>query len=649
METLNQLIIEWGVASLTLAGEGESGDKHAVKVFPHGALLAAADGLGHGEEAAVAANMAVEVLQTSDNESIISLLKRCHERLRSTRGVVISLASFNAVDETMTWIGVGNVEGVLLRADPSVDPGSESLALRNGVVGSRLPLLHAAIIPVMRGDTLIFATDGIRSGFTQGLDMSDRPQQIADRILAQYAKRTDDALVLVARYGGRGAMNAPRLDLKDQYTRTLQDYLAATGETNLHCAYELGRRALDEGLGVLEMASLHHHALATVEAGVRAPEERRNILEAAGNFFAEALSPFEMTHRGFRETNMALRQSEERYRSLVENAQDVIYTLSAEGTITSLNPCFEAITGWPLADWTGKPFPPLVHPDDLPVALEFFQRVLHGETPPLFELRVRAKSGAYIPGEFTQTPLVKDGQVVGVLGIGRDITERKRGQEALRRLNQTLEDEAKRIAHALHDGAGQLLASVYIALEGIARDLPPSAGPRLKEVRTLLDQIEVQLRRLSHELRPTILDDLGLIPALEFLSEGVSKRTKLQVTVAGAPIGRFAAPVEMALYRIVQEALNNATRHAQASRATVQLEQNGHLIRCLISDDGIGFDVPAVLSRKGRTGLGLIGIRERLNAIGGAYRIISAPGQGTTLQVEITLEAHDATQDPISR
>jgi two-component system sensor histidine kinase UhpB len=444
-------------------------------------------------------------------------------------------------------------------------------------------------------------------------------------------------------------MNAPRLDLKDQYIQTLQDHLAATGETNLHRAYELGRRALDEGLGVLEMASLHHHALATVAASVRAPEERKNIVETAGNFFAEALSPFEMTHRGFREANMALRQSEERYRSLVENAQDVIYTLSAEGMITSLNPCFETITGWPLADWMGKPFPPLVHPDDLPVALEFFQRVLRGETPPLFELRVRAKSGACIPGEFTQTPLVKDGQVVGVLGIGRDITERKLAKEALRRLNQTLEDEAKRIAHALHDEAGQLLASVYIALEGITRDLPSSAGQRLKEVKALLDQIEVQLRRLSHELRPTILDDLGLVPAIEFLSEGVSKRTKLQVTVAGSTLGRLAAPVETTLYRIVQEAMNNVTRHAKARCATVRLEQNGRFIRCLVCDDGIGFDVPAVLSRKGHAGLGLIGIRERLNAVGGNCRIISAPGQGTTLQVEIPLEAHDATQDPVSR
>src|SRR5256885_7616922 len=205
METLNKLIIEWGSASLPLAGEVVSGDKHLVKVLPHGALLAAMDGLGHGEEAAAAANRVARVLQAADNESLISLLKRCHERLRTTRGVVISLAAFNAVDETMTWIGVGNVEGILLQADPAVNAGYESLTLRSGVVGTRLPLLQAAIVPVKRGNTLVFATDGIRTEFAQRLTLDARPQQIADRILAQHAKGTDDALVLVARYVGETA------------------------------------------------------------------------------------------------------------------------------------------------------------------------------------------------------------------------------------------------------------------------------------------------------------------------------------------------------------------------------------------------------------------------------------------------------------
>src|SRR5438094_10303842 len=144
METLNTLIIEWGVASLALAGEVESGDRHVVKTFPHGALLAALDGLGHGEQAAAAANRAILVLQTTDHESLISLLKCCHERLRSTRGVVMSVAVFNAVDETMTWLGVGNVEGVLLRAGPTVVQGHKTLVSPNAVVGSRPPLLEAA-------------------------------------------------------------------------------------------------------------------------------------------------------------------------------------------------------------------------------------------------------------------------------------------------------------------------------------------------------------------------------------------------------------------------------------------------------------------------------------------------------------------------
>src|SRR5437879_13544379 len=112
METLDKLIVEWGVASQTLAGEVESGDKHVVRIFPHGAVLAALDGLGHGEEAAAAANMAVKFLQTSENESVISLLMRCHERLRSNPGVVISLAALDAVDETLTCICVGHLGGL---------------------------------------------------------------------------------------------------------------------------------------------------------------------------------------------------------------------------------------------------------------------------------------------------------------------------------------------------------------------------------------------------------------------------------------------------------------------------------------------------------------------------------------------------------
>ena len=128
----------------------------------------------------------------------------------------------------------------------------------------------------------------------------------------------------------------------------------------------------------------------------------------------------------------ALRESEERYRELVETAPDVIYTLSPQGTITSLNPSFESITGWSRSEWQGKPFTDLIHPDDLAPATEQFQRVLQGEIPPRFERRVLTKSGEYLTGEFLTAPQWQNGKVIGVFGIGRDITERKQAQEALR-------------------------------------------------------------------------------------------------------------------------------------------------------------------------------------------------------------------------
>src|SRR5262249_18097394 len=169
--------------------------------------------------------------------------------------------------------------------------------------------------------------------------------------------------------------------LEDQYTAALRDSIAGKGESSLQQAYELGRSALANGMGVLDMAAIYHKALAAGLSQDSTPQKTGLMLQAGASFFAESLSPFEMTHRGFQDTNIVLRH-----------------------------------------------------------------------------------------------------------------------------LNQTLELEIKRIAHALHDDAGQLLASVYLALEEVARNLPP-AREHLLKVKELLDLIEGQLRRLSHELRPTILDD----------------------------------------------------------------------------------------------------------------------------------------------
>lgn len=196
-------LLEWAVASLALPGQAVSGDLHLVQPFANGALVAAVDGLGHGAEAAAAAQLAVATLHAHAHEPVLVLLKRCHEALRKTRGAVMTLASFNALYGTITWVGVGNVEGVLLHADPKEGPLRDYVLLHGGVVGlQHLPPLRGFVVPVAPEATLILATDGIRSGFAEGLPLEDPPQLLADRILARNAKGTDDALVVVSRYRG---------------------------------------------------------------------------------------------------------------------------------------------------------------------------------------------------------------------------------------------------------------------------------------------------------------------------------------------------------------------------------------------------------------------------------------------------------------
>jgi len=200
-------LIDWGVASRALPGEAQSGDLHLVKQVGTGALVAVVDGLGHGAEAATAARAAVAALERHATESPVPLVERCHRALQGTRGVVMSVAVFSRSDRSMTWLGVGNVEGLLLYGDGAARSGSPraGLVTRGGIVGSELPRLHPVVLPVASGDTLIFATDGIREGFADGLSPEASPQQLADQILARHGKGTDDALVLVARYlGGAG-------------------------------------------------------------------------------------------------------------------------------------------------------------------------------------------------------------------------------------------------------------------------------------------------------------------------------------------------------------------------------------------------------------------------------------------------------------
>ena len=190
--------LDVGVAVRALPGQRASGDREVVRVLDTGALIAAVDGLGHGAEAAEAARRGCQTLERFAGEPPTVLIRRCHAELVGTRGAAMSLAWIDGTRRLLSWLSVGNVEGVLWQRDGE-QMRRAGLITRGGVVGSQLPPLREDQLPVRSGDVIILATDGIRPEFSETPPRESRPQALANYLLSTYARDTDDALVLVAR------------------------------------------------------------------------------------------------------------------------------------------------------------------------------------------------------------------------------------------------------------------------------------------------------------------------------------------------------------------------------------------------------------------------------------------------------------------
>jgi phosphoserine phosphatase RsbX len=192
--------LELGVAERALPGESRSGDRAVLAAFDGGALVAAIDGLGHGGEAADAADVAARVLAEHPDEEPERLLDRCHRALAGTRGAVMTLAWFDLVDESLSWTGVGNVEGRLVHAASGPRAPTQGALTKGGVVGYNMPSIRVTSTDLEDGDVMVLATDGIDSDFARAIGEGGSAQEIADRILAAHGKPSDDALVVVVRY-----------------------------------------------------------------------------------------------------------------------------------------------------------------------------------------------------------------------------------------------------------------------------------------------------------------------------------------------------------------------------------------------------------------------------------------------------------------
>ncbi len=352
-----------------------------------------------------------------------------------------------------------------------------------------------------------------------------------------------------------------------------------------------------------------------------------------------------------RAASLALRESEEGFRTIVEQSPLSIQVMTPDGWIVQVNRAWEKLWGVTSAD---VQYYNVLHDQQARSLgmMPYVERGFAGEAvtmPPVaYHTPESLKLGRKRWFQAHIYPVKGErGEIRHVIMMYEDITERQWATEDLQKLSADLmnaqEAERKHISQELHDELGQSLTAIRINLASLERDLATNLAPanreRLAETSMLADQMLQHIRELSHDLRPTMLDELGLLPTLRWYVNRFAHRLGLEVEFETFGLeDRLAAEIETVLYRIIQEALTNVSRHAQARRLCLHLERSLLRVIVIIEDDGVGFDVQrwSAAAAPG-LGAGLFGMRERVTLRGGVFAVHSQPGQGTRIFIELPL------------
>jgi len=340
-----------------------------------------------------------------------------------------------------------------------------------------------------------------------------------------------------------------------------------------------------------------------------------------------------------------LHGAEHAYRILIESMNEGALMLTADKTILYANQCFARMVKCPLEQVMGGSFRRFLSTEDRASLRPLVRQADH--TGAKVQVLLKVGDGSQMPAQISVRLLAKNGFKRAPIGmVVTDLTESRRTEELLRALThrvvQVQETERGRVALELHDNITQLLCAVLFSSQALADGLSARDAPAKSEalkLREMLGHAAEEVERISHNLRPSILDQLGLAAVLRATSTEFADRTGVPVKLACVPLAaRLPADTELTLYRILQEALKNVEKHAHARHVTVDLVQEGASIQLLINDDGIGFNqnhYPA--RRKGKRGLGLLGMSERANYVGGALKVKSIRRGGTQIEVRIPL------------
>ncbi len=378
------------------------------------------------------------------------------------------------------------------------------------------------------------------------------------------------------------------LNLSRRYQGALRRHLNEGPQASFDSARGLGNQALAAGLQTLDLAKLHEHVLITQVLPGCLPRKRTSLVKQAGIFFAAAITPIEDTYPGARQANARLK-------TFVETLSQRTVELAAS---------------------------------NLELSLEITQRKA-------VEKRLKDSERHY-------SHLLKQSDHL---------------QEELRRLSRQIlsaqEDERKKISRELHDVIAQTLTGINVRLAKLKKEAAANTkglDQNIARTQRLVEHSVSIVHRFARELRPTVLDDLGLIPALHTFMKGFRKQTGMQVSLSAfAEVEQLTGERRTVLFRVAQEALNNASRHSHASRVDVKIKKLDGAVCMTIKDNGKGFPVEHTLHSKKNKRLGLLGMRERLDMVGGKFAVTSAPRKGTTVLAQIPLiERASAAREALS-
>ena len=361
--------------------------------------------------------------------------------------------------------------------------------------------------------------------------------------------------------------------LSRRYHAALRKHLEQGPRASLQPAQGLGRRAMALGLETLDLARIHEQALVTL-ASSHALFTRNGMIKRAGTFFAEAITPIEKTHRTAREANVHLDQLN---RSLRQRSVEL------------------------------------------------------------------TASNRQLKREVAQRKTAEKSLRNSEQHSGQLLAQSQHLQEQLRHLSRRLllaqEEERKRISRELHDEIAQTLTGINVRLAALKTEATRDTKGLQNKISSAQRMVEKSVdivHRFARELRPTALDDLGLIPALHTFAKGFAKQTGIRVRLTVfAGVQQLDTVKRTVLYRVAQEALTNVARHAHASRVDISIEKLPRAVGLTIKDNGKSFQVERVLHARKNKRLGLLGMRERVEMVGGSLRVESAPGKGTTIRAEI--------------